>query len=269
MHKNYCEICRIDLKDQGEFKKHVSFEHAEIVSPQAKKRKRDSQTESINNENDTIVTNKDIRILEKESWEESRLNHREIEAKVNEEELDQMETFNVNKKTSEINVKLKIRKMEEENDKKVLNKQVAWFEEEVRFQEMKRKMLEDRIEGENKRKRQLSMEKKKKMKAKKEKIVKENFDDIIDLVKDNEKVEESSNEGPGYMGWKSGENNAMDIIEAFQDIRNQTHIMDMKIQELEKDKTQQRNDIKALKKEINNLKDEYKQCLDALSKETY
>ena len=71
------------------------------------------------------------------------------------------------------------------------------------------------------------------------------------------------------MGWKSGENNAMDIIEAFQEIRNQAHIMDMKIQELEKDKTQQRNDIKALKKEINNLKDEYKQCLDALSKETY
>ena len=190
MHKNHCEICRIDLRDQGEFKKHVSFEHAVIVSPQAKKRKRDSQTESMNDENDTIV-----RILEKESWEESRLNHREIEAKVNEEELDQMETFNVNKRTSEINVKLKtnIRKMEEENDKKVLNKQVAWFEEEVRFQEMKRKMLEDRIEGENKRKRQLSMEKKKKMKAKKEKIVKENFDDIIDLVKDNEKFEESSN----------------------------------------------------------------------------
>ena len=86
---------------------------------------------------------------------------------------------------------------------------------------------------------------------------------LFDLVKADE--ESCNEEGPGYMGWRSDENNAKDIIKAFQDIRNNAHIMDMKIQELEKAKIEQRKDISTLKIELKNVKDEYKQCLEALS----
>ena len=282
MHKeqNYCEICRIKFRDQGEFKKHVEFEHEEIVSPNAKKRKREVQSENVNvveiesmNEvNDTIVVDKDIQILEKSSWEESRLNHRQVEAQVNQEELDLMETFNVHKRKSEIIEKLKTenKQMEVQNDEKVLKKQVSWFEEEVRFQEMKRKMSEDRIREEKKRKRQLSIEKKKKIKEKKEKTFKDNFEDVTDIVNECYKEEEQYNEeGPGYMGWRSEEQGALDVMKAFQDIRKEMHIMDMKLEKLNNEKLEQRKDINNLKEELKNVKGEYKQCLEALSKETY
>ena len=282
MHKeqNYCEICRIKFRDQGEFKKHVEFEHEEIVSPNAKKRKREAQSENVNvveidsmNEvNDTIVVDKNIQILEKSSWEESRLNHRQVEAQVNQEELDLMETFNVHKRKSEIIEKLKTenKQMEVQNDDKVLKKQVSWFEEEVRFQEMKRKMSEDRIREEKKRKRQLSIEKKKKIKEKKEKTFKDKFEDATDIVNDCYKDEEQYNEeGPGYMGWRSEEQGALDVMKAFQDIRKEMHIMDMKLEKLNNEKLEQRKDINNLKEELKNVKGEYKQCLEALSKETY
>ena len=165
----------------------------------------------MNEVNDTIVVDKNIQILEKSSWEESRLNHRQVEAQVNQEELDLMETFNVHKRKSEIIEKLKTenKQMEVQNDEKVLKKQVSWFEEEVRFQEMKRKMSEDRIREEKKRKRQLSIEKKKKIKEKKENTFNDKFEDVTDIVNDCYKDEEQYNEeGPGYMGWRSEEQGA-------------------------------------------------------------
>ena len=266
----YCEICRITCKDEGDFKNHIKLEHEEIVSPQAKKRKRDLENESrIEDESEN---DGNLKILEKESWEESRMNHREIETQVNEDELEDMEEFTIQNRKSKINLKIisENKKLEKEHDEKVLEKQISWFEEEVKFQEMKRQITEDRMKEDKKRKRQISTEKKKKSKVKREKSVKDNYDEVVDLVKESKKDEESNDtEGPGYMGWKSEEENDVTIMKAFQDIRKNIQSMDMKIEQLNREKTEQRKDITNLKNELKNWKAEYKQCLEALSNETY
>ena len=154
--------------------------------------------------------------------------------------------------------------------KRVLKKQISWYEEEVKFQEMKKKLIEDRIKEDTKRKRQMSTEKKKKSKAKRENSLKHDFDEAVDIVKELENYEElNDTEGPGYMGWKSEEGKDIDIMKAFQDIRKDVQNLDMKIEQLNKDKIEQRKEISNLKNEIKTLKTEYKQCLDALSNETY
>ena len=65
------------------------------------------------------------------------------------------------------------RRMEEMNDERVLLKQKAWFDEEVRYLEMRRKFSENENKEENKRKRQISVGKKKKSKSKKKDNLKE------------------------------------------------------------------------------------------------
>ena len=272
MHKGsgqYCEICRITSKDDADYKEHLKLEHAEVVSPQAKKRKRDVQNENIN-EKDEAALDDDLQVLEVQCWEEARLDHREIEIQVNEDELKQMDDFNAEKRELEIKEKLKGRDMEKKKDEKVLKKQISWFEEEVKFQEMKRKMLEDRLKEEKKRKRQMSIEKKTKSKSKKDKQLKEDIEEVIDLVKEFEKEEVAdSEEGPGYMGWKSKEENVLNVQRAFQDIRIDLKNMEIQLTELNKEKDKQAKDIVNLKNELSNIKGEYKQCLEALSNETY
>ena len=273
LHKDkgkYCEICRITSKDEEDFKHHLQLEHAEVVSPQAKKRKRDLENEDILVDDEKVL-DENLHTLEEQCWEEARLNHREIEIQVNEEELKQMKEFDDKKRKLEINEKLKGgRNMEEENDEKVLKKQMSWFEEEVKFQEMKRKMTEERLNEEKKRKRQLSIDKKKKNKSKKGKVLKEDIEEVIDLVREFEKEEGAdSTDGPGYMGWKSEDENALNIQRAFQDIRKDMQNMENKIIELNREKIEHGKDIKNLKDELKNMKGEYKLCLEALAKETY
>ena len=76
----------------------------------------------------------------------------------------------MNKKIEKIEERLEReenRRIEELNDRKVLKKQKEWFEEEVRYQEMKKKYSVENEKVENKRKRQMSCGKKKKSRSKK------------------------------------------------------------------------------------------------------
>ena len=43
--ENYCELCRITFKSERDFKGHMEFELEEIFTPEAKKRKRDTEEE--------------------------------------------------------------------------------------------------------------------------------------------------------------------------------------------------------------------------------
>ena len=87
----------------------------------------------------------------------------------------------------------------------------------------------------------------------------------------SEKEEEMNDFGSGYMGWemeekeKADNEDDLDLKKAFKLIRKDVQIMDQKLQELKTEKLQTTKQIKSLK----NVKEDYKQCLEALSKETY
>ena len=107
-----------------------------------------------------------------------------------------MEDYSVGERNIELRKKLCERDFEKREflkDEKVLLKQKAWFEEEVKFQEMKRKVCEEKTEEEKKRKRQLSLgNKKKKAKSKKEKqkVEKSISDDSLNHINNiNEKLD--------------------------------------------------------------------------------
>ena len=104
----------------------------------------------LNDESFDRTEDENLKILEEKSWEELRMKHREIETQVNEEELINMKEYDVNKKKTEVEIKLN--DLETINDAKVLEKQNKWFEEEVKYQEMKRKLTEERMREEHKRK---------------------------------------------------------------------------------------------------------------------
>ena len=228
----YCEVCRVTLKGEPEFKKHIELEHSEVISPKAKKRKHDEVYKLL---------------------EENSLNTSEVVV-----EMD------IDNKDPEMT-------LEEQNDQKVLLKQKGWFEEEVKFQKMKRKLLEERLKGENKRKRQFSLKKrknsenKKKSKQYKEEINYESLEKVekIDISKD----EDGKDDGPGYLSWNMSDKEEKDInlkgaYEEIKSLYQLYHGMDEKL----KGSTKQINN---LKKEFKDLKEEFKQCLDALSNEIY
>ena len=226
-------MCRVSFKGETEFKKHIELEHGEVMSPKAKKRKHDEET------TEEVKSGK--------SLEEITI----IDVEMAEEE--------------ENGTLTKI--LEKQNDEKVLIKQEAWFEKEVRFQEMKRKMSEEQRKLENKRKRQNSIKKRKDLEVKM--MAKEFVDDRIDIcVKE---VKKDDCEGPGYMGWRMGEevnekeDRGLDVNRAQEDIKSLYNLfqgMDIKFKETTKQ-------VNTLKKELKDLKEEFKQCMDALETETY
>ena len=226
----YCETCRIILKGETEFKKHSELEHSEVVSPHAKKRKHD------------------------QDYYESRKDKVNLD---DSQGVDKMEVDNTGEKT-----------LEEQEDEKVLMKQEKWFENEVKYQEMRRKISEDIRDEENKRKRQVSIKKKKTSgEKKKQKENKEEF--LVEKMKINDMDEkQTTDDGPGYMGWTVNDKEKekdFDIKGAFEGIQSLYKLyqgMEVKMQGSEKE-------IKSLKKDLKDLKEEYKQCLDTLAHETY
>ena len=105
----------------------------------------------------------------------------------------------------------------------MLEKHRSWFDEEVKYQEMKSKLVEDKLREEKKRKRQLSIAKKKRSKSRKEKskditdmIFATNQDDAISIASEEDLAEDS---GPGYMGWKTSNDDKIDLLNAFNEIR--------------------------------------------------
>ena len=57
--------------------------------------------ESVDENEDVKDMDEKLETLEKTSWEELRLTHREIEVQVNEEELNNMEDYNVDDRDNE------------------------------------------------------------------------------------------------------------------------------------------------------------------------
>ena len=231
----YCEVCRITLKGEVEFKAHLQIEHSELVSPNAKKRKHDPVYKLLEEKSSEIVVldeNEDV-----------------LEMEVDNKDADVRKT------------------LEEKRDEKVLFKQKTWFEEEIKFQEMKKKQLEERMKQENKRKREISLRKRKNSEAKKkakdykDEFINEPLEVVVKVVEEPD--------GPGYMGWstsdKEKEEESKDLSMAFEEIKSLFKLyqsMEMQFQGSSKQ-------INNLKKEVKDLKEEYKQCLDALSNETY
>ena len=190
MHKNtgaFCDKCAKTFNDETEVNEHIKIEHVEISSPKAKKRKHIVDIESLDEKEDDNDIDENLETLERKSWEEIRLTHREIEVQVNENEVDNMEDYSVDDRNVEMKKKLSekhIGTREAQNDEKVLLKQLGWFEEEMKFQEIKRMTSEDKSKNEKKRKSQVSKgKKKKKSKLKKETFKEKDFKNLIIFFK--------------------------------------------------------------------------------------
>ena len=84
----------------------MELEHAEMFSPQAKKRKRNNEEEVLKEESVDIASDENLKILEGKSWEKMRMKHREIEIQVNEDELLSMSEFDAQKKKSEVKTRI-------------------------------------------------------------------------------------------------------------------------------------------------------------------
>ena len=143
--KTCCEMCDKTFSSEEGLKEHIKDMHGEILSPVAKKPK---QSKS---EMDTTEFSEDceevLKDLEMNSWEEIRLSHRGVEIKVNEEKVDKMEEYDEQERKNKVEEELENKKhdeMEKLNDEKVIRKQRDWFEEEVRYQEMKKKYSEEK-----------------------------------------------------------------------------------------------------------------------------
>ena len=83
----------------------------------------------------------------------------------------------------------------------------------------------------------------------------------IDPEDDVGKVSETEESGPGYMGWKSDDDDKNAIMNAFGEMRKE-------IEELKNSEIKNTKSIKILEKDVKSLTEEYKLCLEALSKET-
>ena len=117
----------------------------------------------------------------------------------------------------------------------------------------------------NKRKRQFSNRKNKKLSEKKSR------DDLkIEEIENNSTSDSQikDGDGSGYMGWSVNDKEkekGFELKGAFEEINSLFQLyqgMELKIQGSVKQ-------INNLKKDIKDLKEEYKQCLDTLSRETY
>ena len=183
--EDVCDSCEKSFDSDKDLAKHNELIHGEILSPIAKKHKLSQEEMEIE-----VVEHIDVTLeeLENISWEEKRFKHRFIETKVSEEELEQMQEYDEQERKIKVNEIDKT--VEELNDEKVILKQQAWFEEEVRYQEMKKQYSEKKEKEVISRKRQRS---KKKSKSKKREKVEETVDDknstnVNEIPKDLEKA---------------------------------------------------------------------------------
>ena len=80
---------------------------------------------------------------------------------------------------------------------------------------------------------------------------------------------------PNRVGTKESEHVKIDkgeeveLRKAYEEIKKDVRIMEQSLQELKKDKLDTKKQIKNLRNEIKSQKEDYKQCMEALSKETY
>ena len=145
----------------------------------------------------------------------------------------------------------------------------------MKFQEFKRKISEEQRKVENKRKRQISIRKRKNSEAKNmlKEFIEERDDNSVEehIVNEKEMIKERDGEGPGYIGWRIVEKESKtledgaDMKRVSEDIKclfNLYKGMEDKLKVTTKE-------MNSLKREVKDVKEEHKRCLDALAKETY
>ena len=155
--------------------------------------------------------------------------------------------------------------LQKRNDEKIVQKQKLIEEEEDRIKAMK---IHDE-DTEKKRKRQKSTVKKGKKKSNSERK------NVVKNREDGDVSERDTDITPGYMGWQLDEDEGVSNdrkILAYQkiinDIRNNHEHLEKEVRELQKTSSAQKSDIVKLKKEVSSLTSEYKECVEALRKET-
>ena len=240
---NYkCDICKHISKTGEELKEHKLSSH---------------------------TVSKKIKIDMKEQVNPTgKLEVQEIEIQVTEKDLESM---------MDIDTEVEANYLEKRNDEKIIKQQRANDEEE------ERKKLEKRNEKEveKKRKRQMSTDKRRKKKSlrknkSKQKIEKdEKIKDENETERGTDSEKEENAMGPGYMGWQideEGDGSKNRMFLAFQtvvtDLRSDYSHLKEKVEGLEKSSVVQKNDFAKLSKDFNSLKNEYKECVEVLRKET-
>ena len=159
------------------------------------------------------------------------------------------------------------------HDKKVLEKQKS-IEKEVKLMEqMRKRNASIKEEQEKKRKRQMSVEKKKqKKKNKKENSLRKEKNKVVEIECNTDK----DDLGPGYLGNTNDDEKEATILsydelcQAYVNLSQDYKVLKDKYDKLNNTKDEDDvKDIRKLTREIKTLKDEYKECLEALKKETH
>ena len=226
-----CNVCKQSFDSNIELDQHIISSHTISESPDSKKMRIDLTEQNKVNKNNKVV--------------------REMEIQVNDEDFMDIDT-------EEGPLYLQKR-----NDEKILNKQKTIEEEEEKL-----KLIKQIDDAEKKRKRQTSTEKRRKKKS--ERKTKVNEGKVTKVNK-----EEESEISLGYMGWQMDEDEEMPkdkkflaVQKLFNDLRSDVKHQEEKLKELQKTYSAQKNDISKLNKEVSSLKVEYKNCVEALRKET-
>ena len=122
----FCNECTIVFNSVGDLKKHIELKHRDMSSPAAKKIKEDMKQSELKDNLDDEVEEK-LKALERNSWEEMRLDHRVVETKVNEDEVENMTEYTEDerKKRMKQTFNGENENMEALNDERVLSKQRA------------------------------------------------------------------------------------------------------------------------------------------------
>ena len=233
-----CDDCGEKIQTQGLLEQHMKSKHSIENSPDAKKVKiTEDRHADMKNESDMEM---------------------EIDEKTEEQDI-----------------------LSKQRDKKVLEKQRSIDREIELMQEIKKRKELLREEEEKKRKRQMSTEKKrKKKKTKKENnLSKELSTSTMQGKKRNYELEDTTEEevvGPGYMGYTNDDQKEprafsydelcqayVNLTQEFKELKEQY----VKLNESKED--EELKDIRKLTKELRSLKNEYKECLEALKKETH
>ena len=230
-----CDDCGEEFQTQDQLELHVKSKHSIEKSPEAKKLRITEDNHDDENESDMEV---DVQTKEKDILSKLR-------------------------------------------DEKVLQKQRSIDKEVELMQEMKKRKEILKEEEEKKRKRQMSTDKKRLIKKnKKENSVSKELS--INTVKvksknDNlENVKEKEDIGPGYMGHSNGDQKEArslsyeDLCQAYVDLSQEYRELKEKYDKLNDSKdNEELKNIRKLTQEMRILKNEYKECVDALKKETH
>ena len=230
-----CDICKYTGRSREELNQHKLSSHTISESPNSKKIK--------------------IDLTDKQKITESVI---KVDEKVFESMMDidreEDETF-----------------LTKQNDENILMKQKLNEEEEKRIKLLR----QNEEEVDKKRKRQISTDKRKKKKSTRKNKSKEenNQEEKMEVKEDT--LKEETDISLGYMGWQIDEEEGqpknrtfLAFQKVFNDLRSDYTQTKEKVEGLEKSSLVQKNNFAKLNKEFNSLKNEYKECVEALRKET-